>query len=516
MRRPPLFLALVCLPLGPASAAAATASPFPQGVAAGEITARSALVWTRAPRPGPVTVEVALDRRLTTARRVRRGRATGAADRTVRIAVAGLTPATRWFYRFRQGRATSPVGSFRTAPRPSSPATVRFAFAGDADAQPAPGSTEPFYNRFEVYGRMAAERNDFNVSIGDTIYSDSEVPGVPPALTRRAKWSKYRQNLALPRLRALRADTGLYSHWDDHEFVNDFSRAESGAAVYRAGVAAFTDYAPVRYRSATGLYRRFRWGRHLEVFLLDQRSFRDAKATAGGTCVDATTGIPDLAPTAPQTARNAFSALVPALAAPPPPGCLDRIRDPSRTLLGRRQYAAFTSAVAASSATFKVVMNETPIQELYALPYDRWEGYAAERERLLRFLSERVRGVVFLTTDTHANLVGDVRLDTFGASGPGPTGITEVVAGPVATMTFARELGAVLNDPRAPDLLASTFFRPPPPRGLGMRCAVLDTYAYGQVEVTARRLTVRLKDGAGRPVRHPDGSSCKPVVVEAG
>ena len=83
--------------------------------------------------------------------------------------------------------------------------------------------------------------------------------------------------------------------------------------------------------------------------------------------------------------------------------CLDRIRDPSRTMLGERQYARFTAAIAAATATFKVVVNEVPIQQFYALPYDRWEGYEAERLKLIHFLQANVRNVVFLTTDTHAN-----------------------------------------------------------------------------------------------------------------
>ena len=70
---------------------------------------------------------------------------------------------------------------------------------------------------------MAAEHNDFNINLGDTIYSDSELSGSKPALTVPAKWQKYRYGLALPNLRALRASAGLYSHPDDHEFVNDFS-----------------------------------------------------------------------------------------------------------------------------------------------------------------------------------------------------------------------------------------------------------------------------------------------------
>ena len=78
----------------------------------------------------------------------------------------------------------------------------------------------------------------------------------------------------------------------------------------------------------------------------------------------------------------------------------------------------FTKAIQASTATWKVIVNEVPVQQYYALPYDRWEGYAAERERLLRFLQANVKNVVFLTTDTHANLVNEVRSRTLsGAPG---------------------------------------------------------------------------------------------------
>ena len=93
---------------------------------------------------------------------------------------------------------------------------------------------------------MAAERNDFNVNLGDTIYSDSEVGGVPPARTVPDKWAKYRLGLALPALRRLRASTGLYSHWDDHEFVNDFTLPGARRGdLPRRDVKAFRDYSPV-------------------------------------------------------------------------------------------------------------------------------------------------------------------------------------------------------------------------------------------------------------------------------
>jgi alkaline phosphatase D len=487
-------------------AATAAANPFTLGVTAGEIHPTSAELWAHA-TPGAVSAEVARNRAFRGIVFHRQVPAPKARDGTVHVTVARLRPATTYYYRFRRGSFASATGRFVTAPAVTSSATVRFAFSGDADAQP------PRYNAFDVYARMAAENNAFNINLGDTIYSDSEHPGVPTALTVAAKWAKYRLNLSLPALQRVRSSTGFYSHWDDHEFINDFSRAENGSAVYAAGVRAFTDYAPVTYSSSNGLYRTFRWGRNLELFFLDERSFRSAKATEGGTCTNG--GVPDLAPTAPLAVRAAFAALIPPLKQPPPPACVARINDPSRTMLGARQYERFTSAIARSTATFKVIVNEVPIQQFYALPYDRWEGYAAERLRLLHFLQDNVKNVIFLTTDTHANFDNDVRYQTLEPGGPVSSGMTEVVTGPVGTRTFASEIDNLLGTNGAGILISGLFFKPAPPRGVGMRCVSPDVYSYAEVTVTRSTLTVTSKDAAGKIVNDITGQPCTPVVIQA-
>ncbi len=494
-----------------AGSATPATSPFAYGVAAGEISSTGALLWTRAPKAGPLSVEI--DPGPITGDdnvQLAAGSAKAASDLTVAVPVKGLKPDTIHLYRFRQGKATSASGRFRTAPVATSSRPVSFAISGDADATPG-ANGKPAYNGFQVYGRMAAERNDFNLNLGDTIYSDSEVGGAKVARTVREKWAKYRQNLSLAPLRTLRAAAGTYSHWDDHEFINDFSRAEHGDAIYVAGRKAFTDYSPVR-TGADGLYRTFRWGKHVELFFLDQRSFRSGKASAGDLCNVA--GAPDLAPTAPAAVRQAFTVLVPTLAQPVPQACVDKINDPSRTLLGTRQLARFLRDVRRSTATFKVIVNETPLMQLFALPYDRWEGYAPERQRVVEAL-RGVKNVVVLTTDTHANLAGNVRLQTFTPSGPVPTGITEVITGPVATNTYAKEVDDVLGRPGIGELVGAVFFKPQPPVGLGLSCVSLDTYSYAQVTVTGSRLTVRLKDLNGRPVRDVLGEPCAPVLIPA-
>ena len=502
MRRLVVLAAVATLIVAAVSADAASPG-FGYGVAAGEITSASAILWTRAPRAGKVAVRVSQSSSM-------KG---GALYSAVARSVNDLTvsrkvfvgPGKRYWFRFEQGAARSAVGTFRTAPKASAATDVRFAISGDADATPGP-TGKPAYNAYGVYARMAAEKNDFNINLGDTIYSDSEVGAAPVARTVTEKWEKYKRGLALPALRKLRASAGLYTHWDDHEFINDFSNPEHGQAIYSAGVEAFRDYSPVAYYPAIGLFRTFRWGKNLELFFLDERSFRSAKTTT--TCGG------DLAPTAPQPVRDAFSGLAPALENPVPPGCVAAINDPARTMLGARQYAAFTQAIRASKATWKVVVNEVPIQQYYALPYDRWEGYESERQRLLSFLQANVENVVFLSTDTHANLINEVRYRTLGAA-PESSGMWEVVTGPVATNSFAKEVDALLGSKGAGTAIGALFFKPAPPRGMGMRCAALDVYSYAQVTVTARTLTIASRDAQGRPVREATGVPCAPLVLTA-
>jgi len=106
-----------------------------------------------------------------------------------------------------------------------------------------------------------------------------------------------------------------------------------------------------------------------------------------------------------------------------------------------------------------------------------------------------------------------VRYRTFG--GLESSGIWEVVTGPVATNTFAKEIDGYLGQKGAGTAIGALFFKPQPPNGLGMRCAALDTYSYSEVTVTAERLTVAMKDAKGRPVREATGVSCAPLVLTA-
>ena len=358
---------------------------FGYGVAAGEITPTSAKLWTRAPKAGAVVLTVVEATKTPTVRTFT-VRAVAANDLTVQRVVAGLAPATEYRYTFAQvgvgwgERAWSvPHGAAADGKRQSAlrdlgrrrcnPRRERQAGIQQLRGLRAHGRRAQRFQhqprRHDLLGQRALGLQAGADRSGEV----AEVPvrpraSDPAALARRAPVST-----------ASRTTTSSSTTSRVPEF---------GKPLYQAGVKAFTDYAPVSWKPASGLYRTFRWGKNLELFLLDERSFRSAKvanARAAG----------DLAPTAPAAVRAAFATLIPSLAGPSPQAAATR----STTRRGRcsaaRQEAAFLKAIEASTATFKVVVNEVPMQQFYQLPYDRWEGYAADADAASRSASPACR-----------------------------------------------------------------------------------------------------------------------------
>ena len=122
VRRLVVLAAVATLAVAALSADAATPG-FQYGVAAGEITPTSVVLWTRAARAGSVGVNLG-----TTAGSLElRGsaRATQTADLTVHVKVDRLRPATTYSYVFIQGGTTSTVGTFTTAPSSAAARAVR-------------------------------------------------------------------------------------------------------------------------------------------------------------------------------------------------------------------------------------------------------------------------------------------------------------------------------------------------------------------------------------------------------
>jgi alkaline phosphatase D len=506
---------------------ALAAKGFVDGVTAGEVTAHSAILWARAKHPGRVGATVTSQPGAGNSAIgfvVAGLRARKSHDKTVKFRIRHLRPNETYSYRFCRSRhRCSATGTFKTAPKPSATKTIRFAWSGDETAVAEPGHTNPFWGRMKAFKSMAAEGNDFNIDFGDTIYSDPEVPGAKTARSVKAKWRMYRKKLSIRNMRKIRAATGLYNHWDDHEFINDFSIPENGRKVYDRGVRAFRDYEPITFTRKRGIYRTFRWGKNLELFFLDERSFRDAKASYKGVCDNPSTGEPDLAPTAPQSTRNLFAILIPSLAQPVSQACKNKINSPHRTFLGKPQLHRFVNAVEDSKARWKVVMNEDPIQQFYGLPFDRWEGYAYERLQILNALQNRdVDHLVFLATDTHsafANVVRDRTLAGDAApsnapAAPQDTPYQDFVIGPVATAPFWQEIDETTGKPGDGKLLSQAFFKPAPPTGVGMTCAQGGENSYGEVRVRRGSLRIAYKDEEGNTLKDVDGvTPCGPYGV---
>jgi phosphodiesterase/alkaline phosphatase D-like protein len=497
-----LLASLVVISLSAVVAVSARAVPdvaFPDGVGSGDVTATSAVLWTRVDQALPLKIEVSTSPSFSGPEAFKQTvhPSTGD-DLTVKALATPLEPGTTYYFRWRHGSAISPVGSFVTAPASDDPADVRFAYTADSD-----GLQQMFFgNDFPVLDAVRAEGADFWVYLGDTIYSDSSLrddAGLSPAAVTLDEYRDvYKLNRSIDALPDLMQSTSTLAIWDDHEVHNDYAGQTVDPARYANGRKAFVEYMPLLemnlLEDATcagdPLFRIFHWGSEVDVIVLDERSCRSTQATA--SCQIAP-GVADLAPTLPPPIRAAFAPLLPLN---PPPGCVDAIFDPSRTMLGPVQKAAFKAALLASTAKFKFVINEVPIQQFYALPYDRWEGYGAERNELLAFIRDNgIENVVFLTTDMHANLISNVAIDRFVA--PAPIS-QEFVTGPIATFTFQEEIASFAAGLGLPPAQVIGAFHQVL-NIVGVLCRNIDRDAYGLVEVdaSAGTATLSFKDENG-------------------
>jgi alkaline phosphatase D len=150
------------------------------------------------------------------------------------------------------------------------------------------------------------------------------------------------------------------------------------------------------------IYRSLRFGKTLDLFLLDQRQYRDDQP-----CGDAI--------------------------APP---CAEL--NQARNLLGRTQMNWIKKELQASKAAWKVIGNEVMMMPAKVtgdayVQYDSWHGYPGEREELLGHIDrKRIRDVVFVTGDIHTFIAGDVKTQ----GGLGKSVALEFVGGSITSTNF--------------------------------------------------------------------------------
>ena len=390
---------------------------FSYGVAAGDPTDTAFIAWTRTAL-SPVTLEVATNPGFSPVLQTISGLTPGGDD-TIKAEVTGLTASTRYYYRFSSGGSVSRTGRVLTAPVPSSTSTFTFVFTGDSNA---------FFKPFSVLEGITRDDPDLFLYIGDTIYSDDTRSGTGEAMVLADYRVKYAENRDDRALRDLMASVATATIWDDHEVTNDFYGSPFGAFGPQivAGSQAFREWMPIREDTGDPmiLYRSVKWGDVAEFFLIDDRQYRSPQAYI--------------------TEPACLSAGQPATL-PPAGACQTEIANPARTYLGATQKAWLKNGLATSTARWKFVMNGPLISALLFVPYDRWEGYAAERTEMLEFIqnpdgnvmtNDHIKNVVFLSTDIHAAIYNSL------VTNPGPSGggVPEIVAGAIGMDPIYREL----------------------------------------------------------------------------
>lgn len=452
-----------------ASAAQASARPsaiplvrnrltLPSGIATGDVTSGSGVLWSRASGPGRLVASLlAVDdggsplRGGRAFQRVLRGSAAMAdTDFTARIDADLLPAGTRFavsmYFEDAEGNAGETVqGSFSTAPGRGLLSSGRhsrgqsFVWSGDTAGQ-GWGINEDI-GGMRGYAAMHATRPDFFIHSGDTIYADGPITAqvtepdgqiwrnlvteevAKVAETLNEYRGRHRYNMMDKNVRALYAEVPVIAQWDDHETHNnwypgqiltDSRYTERRVDVLAArGRRAWQEYQPIaglgnRFTArSTGfeparIYRKIARGPQLDIFCLDMRSFKD----------------PNTDGKEPQLMH----------------------------ILGQEQADWLIKEVSKSKATWKVIANDLPLgvvvpdgpvnQESLS---NRDAGAPLGKELeiagvLSAFKRNRVKNVVWLTADVHYCAAHHYAPERAAFTDFDP--FWEFVAGPINAGTF--------------------------------------------------------------------------------
>lgn len=487
--------------VGAADAAPADRT-FAHGVASGDPLPDAVVLWTRVtPTPratpgsgvGPVVTvawQVALDRSLRRIVASGRARTGPGRDHTVKLDAVGLAPATTYFYRFVLDGHRSPVGRTRTAPAAGADVSrLRFGVVSCANLQAG---------FFGAYRHLAA-RDDIDavIHLGDYLYEyapgeyghghgDVDIRRHVPA-REIVSLSDYRRRHAQykrdPDLAALHAHVPFIVTWDDHETTNDAWRAGaenhqpategSFAARRLAAYRAYDEWMPVRLGGTAvvgdgrQIYRRLRFGRLAELSMLDLRTYRDEQV---GT---------DL-------------------------GAAD---DPDRSIIGREQLGWLQQGLASTRSQWKLIGNPVMIAPVLVPPLptevtdaitettgvlpadgapynvDQWDGYQADRRRVLRFLADRgIQDTVFLTGDIHSAWACDLPVDAGSYPLASRSVATELVCSSITSNNLDDILGV---PPRTGSLAVEAAIQT---ANRHVRYLDFDSHGYSVLDVTPARV----------------------------
>ena len=410
----------------------ASSSGLPNGVASGDTTQDSTVLWARSNFIGAVKFEYSTSTDFSTLLGTKTATVTDPLQ-PVKIDVTELTPATDYYYRVTDAAGATATGKLSTAAAVGTHTGLRFGATGDWRGELAP---------YPAIANADDRNLKFLIELGDTIYADYPSPALqkPQAETlddyrlkhNEVYSSRYGQNTWSD----LRASTSVLSVIDDHEVTNDFAGGEPAATdprfkdasttklindtdLYENGLQAFQEYNPIRDRfyGETGdartagerqLYRYNTYGSDAATYVLDARSFRDAE-------------LPGVTNPADPVQIGTF---------------LAKSFDPSRTLLGRQQVNDLKQDLLDAEQkgiTWKYVVVPEPIQNLGVLAAsDRYEGYAAERTEILKFINDNdISNVVFISADIHGTVVNNLTYQQAPGQAQIATSAFEITTGSV-------------------------------------------------------------------------------------
>ncbi|QYM78548.1 alkaline phosphatase D family protein [Horticoccus luteus] len=233
-------------------------------------------------------------------------------DFSHQFALHGLRANCR--YRFRaEGRASAAgptcaqEGSFRTAPAKEAVEPVTFTVVTGQDY----ARRDDPLNGHKTYRLMAELHPNFFVHTGDCEYYDKPTPlATTPALAR-FKWDRM---YAMPYIRAFHLHVPSYFMKDDHDTLKDdaWPGQTYGELTFADGVRIFREEVPMGEKT----YRTARWGKDLQVWMMEGREFRSPNTAPDG---------------------------------------------PDKTIWGPEQKAWFFRTVQESDATFRILIAPTPV-----------------------------------------------------------------------------------------------------------------------------------------------------------
>jgi alkaline phosphatase D len=473
------------------------------GLQIGDVVDDRAIIWSRSDKPARLIVEWSLDESLSHAHSIRGPHALEISDFTARVDLTGLPADADVFVRAMfenldsvHARSEPVTARFRTPP--ARRRDIRFLWSGDTAGQG--WGIDLSFGGMKIYEAMRQTAPDFFIHSGDNIYADGPLTErvtdsagnviwtnayldlVPEKLkvaeTLREYHRAYLYNRFDANIQRFSAEVPQIWQWDDHEVTNNWSDSKVLDARYTEqrirtlvgnATRAFLDYSPMRWHSqieSERVYRHVPYGRDLDVFVLDMRSYRGPNSFNRQTQPGADTAF-----------------------------------------LGTVQIDWLKQKLKESRATWKVIAADMPIGLLVPDGNDaqgraqfeaiaNGDGAVLGREfeiaDLLRFIKrEGVVNTLWITADVHycAAHFYDPNKAQFRDFAP----FWEFVAGPLHAGSFGPN---VLDDTFGPQLVFQKFpsaANAPPSAGFQF---------FGQVDIDHRSkdLVVQLKDINGQAV----------------